>query len=302
MANFDIFKGDAFSLTSLSGTVDKVDYRPGLLGQMGIFTKVPVRNRNIWIDRREGRLELVKASATGAPPEELRKDMRNAVPLQAVRLAKGSTVYAAEIAGWRAFGSESEQTVVMTEYDRRRQRVRADMEATLELHRLGAIQGKLVDSDGELIYDYFAAFGETADPVEDWTLATAATDPRLLAMAMKRKLLRKLKMGNVSGIRIGALAGDAFFDALISNKLVKDTYLNWTAAADLRTDKAFADFSYGGIDFINFAVTTRMSKLRSSRMKPCSSSMAFRASLSMLWLPPMSSFRMLALPVRSSTA
>lgn len=255
MASMDIFSGDAFSLTSLSGTVDQVDYRPGMLGAMGLFEAVPVRNRNVFIDRRDGQLELIAASATGAPPEELRNDSRNMVPLQAVRLAKGSTIYAAEIAGWRSFGSETEQTVVMTEYNRRRERVRADMEATHELHRLGALQGKLYDANGSLIYDYFTAFGETEAPTFNWALGTTSTDPRALSMTMKRDLLRSARVPMSTGVQVNALAGDAFFDALIGNAKVRETYLNWSEAAGLRQDLAFADFEYGGVRYFNYRGT-----------------------------------------------
>lgn len=251
----DIFSGDAFSLTSLSGTVDKVDYRPGLLGQIGLFEAVPIRNRNMWIDRRDGRIELIAASANGAPPEELRKDTRNAVPLQAVRLAKGSSIYAAEIAGWRAFGTESEQTTVMGEYNRHRERVRQDIEATHELHRLGALQGKLYDANGDLIYDYFDAFGEAEAPAVTWALGTNTTDPRALAMAMKRDLLRSAKGAYGQGVMVNALVGDDFFDALIGNAKVRETYLNWNEASRLRDDLAFADFEYGGVRFWNYRGT-----------------------------------------------
>lgn len=255
MATMDVFNSDAFSLISLSGTVDKVPYVPALLGRLNLFTPTPVRTDTLWVDRREGGLELINSSATGAPPEELRKDSRSAVSLRAVRLAKGATIYAKEIAGWRAFGTESEQTSVMREYGHRRERVRRDMEATHELHRLGALQGKLYDADGSLIYNYFTQFGVAENAVETWTLGTATTDPRLLAMAMKRKILRAAKGLYGENVRIGALVGDNFFDALISNVKVRDSYLNWQAAADLRTDLAFADFRYGGIDFFNYRGT-----------------------------------------------
>lgn len=255
MANFDIFSGNAFTLTSLSGTVDKVDFRPSLLGALGLFEPFSVRTQNLWVDRREGGLELISASATGAPPEERSRDSRDAVPLKAVRLAKGKTIYAAEVAGWRAFGTESEQEVVMREYDHYRARIRNDMEATHELHRLGALQGKLYDANGSLIYDYFDAFGVVEEPAETWSLTAAATDPRLLVMAMKRKLLRKAKGAYGDNVRIGVLAGDDFFDALISNAKVRETYLNWQNAASLRDDLAFLDFRYAGVDFFNYRGT-----------------------------------------------
>ena len=43
MASIDIFKGSAFSMISLTGAINKVDYKPQLLGSLGIFDPMPVR-------------------------------------------------------------------------------------------------------------------------------------------------------------------------------------------------------------------------------------------------------------------
>ena len=92
MATLDAFNSDLFSLTSLSSKVEKLDYVPGLIGSLGIFEPVPVRTRTVWVDRRVGEVNLIQTSANGAPPDELIRDNRSAVPLQAVRLAKGANV------------------------------------------------------------------------------------------------------------------------------------------------------------------------------------------------------------------
>ncbi len=253
MATLDVFNSDAFSLTSLSSQVEKVDYVPGLIGSLGIFEPVPVRTRTVWVDRREGEVNLIQTSANGAPPEELVRDDRSAVPLKAVRLAKGATIYASEIASWRAFGTESEQTVVMNEYNRRMMRVRQDMEYTHEKHRLGALQGILLDADGSTIYNYATEFGESIPAATDFNLEVADTDVRGICNALVRSVARSAKGAWVDGrTTLHALTGDAFYDALINHPTVRATYLNWAAAADLREGNAFGNFTYGGITFHNY--------------------------------------------------
>lgn len=253
MATLDAFNSDLFSLTSLSGKVEKLDYVPGLIGSLGIFEPVPVRTRTVWVDRRVGEVNLIQTSANGAPPEELIRDSRSAVPLQAVRLAKGATIYASEIASWRAFDTESEQTVVMTEYARRMQRVRQDMEYTHEKHRLGALQGILLDADGSTIYNYATEFGESIPAATSFELDVNTTDVRGICAALIRSVARAAKGAWIDGrTQLHALAGDAFFDALINHPQVRETYLNWSAAADLRGNAAFGAFQYGGITFHNY--------------------------------------------------
>ena len=253
MATLDAFNSDLFSLTSLSGKVEKLDYVPGLIGSLGIFEPVPVRTRTVWVDRRVGEVNLIQTSANGAPPEELIRDSRSAVPLQAVRLAKGATIYASEIASWRAFDTESEQTVVMTEYARRMQRVRQDMEYTHEKHRLGALQGILLDADGSTIYNYATEFGESIPAATSFELDVNTTDVRGICAALIRSVARAAKGAWIDGrTQLHALAGDTFYDALINHPQVRETYLNWSAAADLRGNAAFGAFQYGGITFHNY--------------------------------------------------
>uniref|UniRef100_UPI0035E3C191 major capsid protein n=1 Tax=Brevundimonas nasdae TaxID=172043 RepID=UPI0035E3C191 len=56
MASMDIFNNSAFSMTSLTGAVSKVGYKPQLLGSLGIFEPMPVRTRTVYVDRREGKM------------------------------------------------------------------------------------------------------------------------------------------------------------------------------------------------------------------------------------------------------
>ena len=255
MATMDVFNSNAFSLTALSSAVDKMDYKPGLLGELGIFEKMPVRTRNIFVDQRDGALNVIQTSSTGAPPEELKRDDRKAIPLKAVRLAKGATIYASEIASWRAFGTESEQTVVMGEYARRMERVRQDMELTHEKHRLGALTGTLLDADGATIYDYFTQFGVAVPPSISFELDVPATEVRTICHQITRGMAKRAKGAFTSSTKVHALVGDDFYDALIAHPNVKNTYLNWSAAADLRQNTAYGAFEFGGITFHNYRGT-----------------------------------------------
>jgi len=253
MASMDIFNNSAFSMTSLSGVVNKLDYQPQLLGELGLFEPMPVRTRTVFVDRRDGGLTLIPTSPTGAAPYELAGDNRDAVPLKTTRLAKGFTLYAEEIQGIRAFGSETELEQVQGEFLRRMARVRADMELTHEYHRLGALQGKLLDADGtSVIYDYFSQFGVTEATTVNFALTTDTTDVRGICNQIIRSMARSARGAFTTATTVHALVGDTFYDLLINHKQVRDTYTGWAAAADLRQGVAFQAFSYGGITFHNY--------------------------------------------------
>ena len=262
MATMDIFNAPQFSVASLSGMVDRLPYSPSLLGSLPIFTPMPVRNRNVLVDRRNGRLQLIQTSADGSPPDVLEGEERDLVSLRTTRLTKRFTLYAYELDGIRAFGSESEVMQVAAEYNRRAARLKADMTATHEHHRLGALQGILLDADGTtVIRDYFAEFGvaQPAPVALDFRRATSGL--RAQIATIRRNMIRESGGAIAEGTAIHALIGDAAYDALIAHPEVERTYLNWAAAADLREVKIFDSFTFGGITWHNYRGTDDQSAI-----------------------------------------
>lgn len=255
MASMDVFNTDPFSLIELSAAIDRMPYTPGFLGSLGIFTPNPVSQSDIWIDERDGAINLIPTTSRGAPPEVLVRDERKARNFKVPKLAKSFRVYATEIAGMRAFGTDSEQDRVMSEYMRRLARVNNDLELTFENMRLGALQGILLDAGGGVIYNYFTEFGIAPPADVSFELDVDTTDVAGIARQLARSMARSSKGAMGTGATVHALAGDAFYDALILHPQVRQTYLNWSAAADLRDQAAFGAFTYGGITWHNYSGT-----------------------------------------------
>lgn len=255
MPSMDAFKSDVFSTTSLSSVVEKMDYRPQLLGSLGLFEPQPVQTREIFVDRIDGGLTLIPTSADGAPPSKLERDTRDAVPLRTVRLAKDFTMYAREVQGLRGFGSESELDVVQREFGRRLLRIREDMEYTHEFHRLGALQGLLLDADGSTtIYDYSTEFNESIPAAISFELDVDGTDVHGKCKEIARAMATAARGSFTTSTTIHALCGDNFYDALVSHPNVEKFYLNQQAAQTLQAAQSsiYESFTVGGITFHNY--------------------------------------------------
>lgn len=254
MATMDIFNAPQFGVVSLSGMVDRLPYVPTLLDSLNLFEPMPVRSRNIMIDRRNGGLQLIQTSADGAPPDVLDNEDRDMVMLRTTRLTKRFTLYAYELEGIRAFGTESELMQVMAEYNRRAARIKADMSATHEHHRLGALQGILLDADGtSVIRNYFEEFGITQPAALALDFRHTTTGIRAQLATIVRSIIDGSD-GLINGTnQIHALIGDAAFDKLVTHPEVERTYLNWAAAADLRQGiGVYQSFTFGGITWHNY--------------------------------------------------
>jgi hypothetical protein len=261
MLTMDIFQNDAFSAIEMTAALDRVDYKPGFLsGMSGLYIPRPVRTTSVFIEERQNGPALIQTSERGTPPKEKGGEKRKLRAFKTDRIALGSTIYADEIQGVRAFGSETELKTAMGEVSRRQFLIRQDVDLTKEYHLLGMVQGQFVDADGTVIYDWATEFSQTQMAEVDFDLDNAAPTAGALRKrcnAFLRATLKALKGLGGTGVRVIALCGDDFYDALTTHVEVRQTFLNWQAAADLR-DKvgaAYEAFSFGGITWYNYRGT-----------------------------------------------
>lgn len=258
MAGIDIFSGDAFSTFELTAALDNIPYKPQFLGELAIFDPRPVMTEVVAVEQRDNTLALVQTTSRGAPLEQRPKDGRTIRDFRTVRVAKGDRLMASELQGIRAFGSTSELEAVQAEVMRRNIALRNDVELTHENMRLGAVQGIVTDADGTTIRNYFTEFGITQPTEVDFDLDNASPASgavRKKCNSIIRAMQKAAKGLWTPGTRVFALAGDAFFDDLSAHPEVRETFLNWQAAADLRGGNAYQSFPYGGITWVNYRGT-----------------------------------------------
>jgi hypothetical protein len=252
MATMDIFNSDAFKMVSLTQAIQKVEYKPSLIGSLNLFTPRPVRTETVAIEKREGVLAIVQTSNRGAPIARRDNEKRDLRDFRTVRIAKGDTIQAAEIQNIRAFGSETELMQVQAEVARRYATILDDIEMTWENMRLGCLNGVVKDADGSTIRNWFTEWGISQATEIDFELDDANTKVRLKCNQVVRNMMKASKGAWTSSTKVHALCGDTFYDNLITHASVEKTYLNWAAAADLRQGGAYSAFTFGDITFHNY--------------------------------------------------
>jgi hypothetical protein len=258
MATMDVFKGDAFSMMSLLAAIKNVDYKPSFLGSLKLFNEAPQDTRVVAIESVDETLSLISTSVDGAPPAQLSATKRKLRNFQTVRLAKASTIKAAEVQNIRAFGSETELMQVQAEVASRLSRLVNDLELTLENHRLGAIQGIVVDADGSTeIVNFYTEFGvaqDSDDSINFTTIAVGSVRPYF--EAIRRSIIRSGKGLVTNDTKVYALVGDDYWDGLVNHSEVRQLYLNTMAAQEaLGKPTAFGTFTFAGITFVNYRGT-----------------------------------------------
>lgn len=260
MAHMDVFNGNAFNLMSMTEKVDRIPTIPTFLGSLGIFEEEGIDTKQVSIEQKAGTLNLIPTSQRGTEPPMGTTDRRTFRYFDVPRLAKGDQVFAHEVAGVRAYGTQSELESVMAKIGQKQARLMSDMNLTEEYHRLGAISGILLDSDGATtIYNWFTEFSISQPAEIDFDLDNASPASGALITAInaaKRTAIRALGMKYVPGqVQFLWLCGDTFFDQFTNHPEVRATYANWEAAASLRDSKVFSTFQFGGMDWHNYQGT-----------------------------------------------
>ncbi len=253
----DIFSQNAWGAIEVQEEIiEKVDFKPQLLGSLGLFNPIYSRSRTIGIADKDGVMTLIPTSSNGAPPEELIPRGARLRTMEAVRLAKGSTIYAIELAGVLALPFAEQTVEAADEVTSRTSQIKDDLELTWEHMRFGAVQGKVLDADGSTVLIDWYKFWGIDEPAEiNFALNVDTTDVRKKCRDLKRTMQRKAKGIWTPSVKVGALVGDEFFDLLVNHPQIKESKLGTERAASLENIEGFSTIEIEGIVFINYQGT-----------------------------------------------
>lgn len=250
----DIFNDDAFSAVEMAAALERVPYVPQLLGNLNIFTPKPISTVAFAVEVQGNTLSVVPTTPRGAPLPQAAYDPRKVKYFGTHRLAKGDRLQASEIQNMRGFGTNALASV-QTEVLRRQTKLRRDIELTLERHRFGAVQGIVLDANGDVLFNWFDLWGITQPTEINFALGTEATDVRGKIRQTKRAMMVAAEGAWTPGTSVGALVGDAFYDDLVNHKQIKETKLGNERAPLLEDIDGFSSIEIEGVTFINYRGT-----------------------------------------------
>ncbi|NYT80883.1 major capsid protein [Alcaligenaceae bacterium] len=243
---------DLFTITSLTAAINKLPAVPGKVAALGIFDEKGVTTTSVTIDEYEGRLILVPNISRDADPSQSKPGTRRRRTFETLHLPLSRPLLPGQIQGVAGFGSEApiqNQAAIINDH---LQELKNSIEATREYQRVGALRGKLLDADGKLIEDLYAAFGVTQKK-SNIALSVAGTDVRAGCMEAKRHAEKKLNGVAVTGF--AAFVGPDFFDAFTGHANVQKAFANWQEAQDRIGGDVRNGFTFGGITFMEYDVT-----------------------------------------------
>ena len=249
MATFDIFNNDAFSVSQLTQTIIDVPRVPTRLGDLGIFQEYGINTTTFMIERKGSNLQLVPTAPRGGVGQTLESENRKLIPVATVHLPQRDSILADVVQGVRAFGSETEVEAMSTVVAQRLEKMKSNLDLTLEYHRVGALKGLVLDADGtSQILNLYTLFGMT-QVTQFWNIATSGTsaDPKELCVKLKRAIREKLGGRSFTRVRVECSVG--FFDKLIAHQNMKKAWDLWQNGQFGRSDQSDSDFEFAGVVF-----------------------------------------------------
>lgn len=245
----DIFNEDAFSMINLTLALQKLPYQERQLSKMGLFDFTEgVETGSVIIDEVQGQLQILSNRPRGSEPERAHKEIKAKARSVAIPHHQfEDRILAASLFGKRQPGEAALQSVVRKVNDRQMY-MRDQVETTMEMHRLNALRGILLDADGSTITNFFDLF-EVTQLTHNYQLTSATLDVRGNTVKAIRKI--ETELGGLPYSGVTALCGRNFFDNLTSHANVKQTY-QLAEANILREDLRKVGWTFGGVTWLEY--------------------------------------------------
>lgn len=241
-----------FNLTKLTASINELPYKPGLIGEMGLFEEDGITTTTATIEQYEGVLNLVDVAPRGSAASNVNDSKRRIVSMAVPHIPQRATILAAEVQNVRAFGSEDQLEGLDQVISRRLGIMKRNLEYTIESHRLSAIMGKYYDATGNQV-SLYNTFG-----VSQKTVAFDLTADTTEVTAKIQQVVDTIEeaLGGLAYEGITVICAPDFYDALMTHPKVKDAYLNYAAAAELRGEAILKQFVFNGVSFVRYRGTT----------------------------------------------
>lgn len=246
-----IFDSDKFALQELTAAVNEAPALPSRLAELGLFQEEGVMTTTVVVEKDTDTLTLLpNKSRTNDTPPTTGGSTRKVVLFGTTHLPTLDTIGADDIQNLRTFGSASEEETMRSFVDKRIAKMRRRIDATIEYQRVGAIKGKVIDSDGTTVIENLFTKFELSQSTATLSLddvghkAVPDADPPVeeaLPADIRAEVLAALdimeaKLGNEPYTGVRVLCGKTFFRKLIAHPSVKKAYELFESGLFLRND------------------------------------------------------------------
>lgn len=216
----DIFTGDAFSVQSLTASINVVPTQYGRITEMGLFKGENLTTTKAFIEMENNVLSLIPMSERGTAAPKSKSGKRVMKAFDIPRIALEDMIYPSDIQNVRQFGSQELQTVISKTNDKL-VKIARKFDITQEYLSCGAIAGIIYDADGSEYLNLFTEFNVVENDIEfDFT----EEDEDIPGKVQNIVGYTEDNLMGDTMVYVHALCSPEFFTGLTTHPKVKEAY------------------------------------------------------------------------------
>lgn len=241
-----------FGVRALTTAINRIPATPTQIRDLAIFQPTYLATTYVDVENQDGTLRLVQSKERGASGDSIPEKTRQIRTFRIPHLPVEDVVLADDVQNVRAFGS-SEAETVQNRVDSKLADGKNNLEYTREHLMLGALQGKTLDADGTVLFDWYKEFDLSR---KSYAFGLGNAKTQVGAMIDRHLTAHKklLKGAPVTGWV--ALCGADFLEKLKYHDSIKPLYERFQDGAMYRESHATLnpiEFMHNGIQFIQYA-------------------------------------------------
>lgn len=238
-----------YGVKPLTEAINNLPAPPTIIRESKLFTNEFLTTTHVNVESKNGELSLIQAvprGANGLPVNQNRGIPRS---FNMVHLPKKDVVYADDVQNLRTFGTDNKTEAVANVLLDKAEAMKSDIIYSEEHLLLGALQGKILNADGSVIYDLYREFGVARS---SYTLNLSNADTEVgkeiddLLLKQEKQLGNQMKTGWI------CYCSAEFLQALEYHPKVKELYTRFADGVKVYRDGLEVKFSYRGIDFVTY--------------------------------------------------
>ncbi len=243
--------GDRYSCTELTEAINNIDSGFGIITKSGLFTGKSIKTTTVSIEYSEGRLTVLADRDRDGETVYQRKRNRKPITFNMPFFPYSKPIKASDVQDIRKFGTTDELESIDSVIEEYQTDARYNHDVTLEFMEIGALLGKVMDGEGNVIADLYKKF-DVAQPTATFNWGKSTFD----LPATCRSILRMIKKGMRGDVYTGveAKCSPTFWDNLMADENFQKAYQFYLQSNPMRDDVRDG-FSYMGIVWSEYSVS-----------------------------------------------
>lgn len=238
-----------YGVKPLTEAINNLPSTPTIIRDSGLFVETPLTTTHVDVGSKDGELKLVQAVPRGTKGEGVNRGYGKVRTFKTTHLPKNDTVFADDVQNVAAFGDSNKAMTVNELVLDKTEAMKSDIEYSREHLQLGALQGKIINADGSVIYDLYQEFGLRRSEY----VINLSNDKLEVGKNIDNMLISQGKnLGNHVSKGWIAYCSPEFLLALQYHPKIKELYARFADGADVYREGIKVAFHHRGVDFVNY--------------------------------------------------